>query len=82
MSPKNYVSLSNSEEDIRTVEYEPSTKDERSYVTEPEKRLNLFAAVRKWPKVSLWCMALTSTILLWGYDHALISSVSGMPVFQ
>lgn len=82
MSPKDYVSLNGSEEDLQPLKYESNTKEEIASFTEPEKKLNLFRAIRKWPKVALWSMALTSTILLWGYDHALISSVSGMPEFQ
>lgn len=68
-----------------SVEYEPSTKDETSSFksTDPaHEKLSLWAAIRKWPKLALWSFALSSTILLYGFDSVLVSSVSSMPVFQ
>ena len=45
---------------IEQVEFEDSSKE-----------LSLLQAIRKWPKVSAYCLALTSAILLWGYDMAM-----------
>lgn len=64
------------------VEYEPSTKDVEVTTTELEENIDLFRAIRKWPKVALWSIALSSTILLGGFDSVLVSNVASMPVFQ
>lgn len=64
------------------IEYEPSTKDADIITTELEERMGLWSAVRRWPKVALWSLALSSTILLGGFDSVLVSNVASMPVFQ
>lgn len=82
MAERRYTELTNSsEEDIKTLEYEPVTKESADF-PKGEERLSLWAAIRKWPRAAGWSIALTSTILLWGYDNALVGSVSAMPVFQ
>ena len=48
----------------------------------PEERLSFHAAVKKWPRLSLYCLGLTTTIILVGYDGALVGSVAGMPEFK
>lgn len=51
-------------------------------VPESEPKMPLWAALRRWPRVSWYSLALTSTIVLWGFDNVLVGSVSAMPVFQ
>lgn len=77
-----YTELADATDDfsVHSVEYEPSTKEVS--ITQPEPELSLWAAIRRFPKIVLWSLALMSTIILWGYDFALVGSVSSMPVFQ
>ena len=49
-------------------------------VDEPE--LTLWQAVSKWRKLVLYCVGLSSAVLLYGYDQAIVGSVSGLPAFQ
>ena len=51
-------------------------------VPETEPKMTLWQALRKWPRISWYSLVLTSTIVLWGFDNVLVSSVSAMPVFQ
>lgn len=45
-------------------------------------KLSLWQAVRKWPKVAGYCLALTTAILLWGYDMAMVGNLASLPQFQ
>jgi hypothetical protein len=44
--------------------------------------LTLVRAIRKWPKVSAWSVAISSTIVLFGFDISIISTVSSITQFQ
>ncbi|KAE8152765.1 general substrate transporter [Aspergillus avenaceus] len=49
----------------------------------PEERKNsLLADIKDYPAVAGYCLALTTGILLYGYDLVIVSNVSSMPVFQ
>ncbi len=51
--------------------------------TEDEKRdLRLIQACRVYPKVVGYCFALTTVILLWGYDLVIVGTIQALPVFQ
>lgn len=39
-------------------------------------------SIRIFPKTLAWCLALTSGILLYGYDLVIVGNVSSMPEFQ
>lgn len=47
-----------------------------------QEKLSMIQAVRKWPKISWWCLGLTSAIILTGFDISIISSVASLPEFQ
>lgn len=47
-----------------------------------DQDLTLWQAVRKWKKVVLYCLALSFAVILYGYDQAIVGSVSGIPAFQ
>lgn len=49
---------------------------------EETEDLAFFQAVRRYPKVAAYCLALTTSILLWGYDLVVVGSVTGVPAFQ
>ncbi|KAL4928641.1 general substrate transporter [Aspergillus undulatus] len=44
--------------------------------------LSLLQSVKRFPKILAWCLALTSGILLHGYDLVIVGNVSSMPEFQ
>jgi hypothetical protein len=50
--------------------------DEHALAHEEVKKLTLWQSLRRWPKVSAYCLALTSAILLWGYDLAVGDAAS------
>ncbi|KAK5948105.1 hypothetical protein OHC33_010853 [Knufia fluminis] len=46
------------------------------------KPRSLWQNLRRYPKVSAYCIALTSGILLWGYDLAMSGNLAGMDQFK
>ncbi|KAH8651421.1 general substrate transporter [Xylariales sp. PMI_506] len=59
---------------------------ESSAATQPavreEKPLTLRQYYERWPRILLWCFALTSAILLYGYDFVIVGNITSMPEFQ
>lgn len=47
-----------------------------------DAQLTLWQAVRTWKKVVLYCLGLSFAVILYGYDQAIVGSVSGIPAFQ
>ncbi|KIW65451.1 hypothetical protein PV04_07710 [Phialophora macrospora] len=45
-------------------------------------KLSLWQAIQRWPKVAGYCLALTTAILLWGYDMAMVGNLASLPEFQ
>lgn len=50
--------------------------------SEATEKASLLASVKQSPKISAYCLALTSGILLYGYDLVIVGNVSSMPEFQ
>lgn len=46
------------------------------------KPRSLWQNLRRHPKVFGYCFALTSGILLWGYDMAMTGNLASLPEFQ
>ena len=46
------------------------------------KPQSLWKNLRRHPKAVGYCVALTSGILLWGYDMAMTGNLAGLPAFQ
>lgn len=44
--------------------------------------MRLFQAIKKWRRVTLFCVGMTSAILMYGYDYVIVGTVSAMPSFQ
>ncbi|KAJ5151623.1 hypothetical protein N7492_009918 [Penicillium capsulatum] len=59
------------------VEYLP-----RSEIHQPPAHAPLWESVKKWPRVILYCLALSSAVILYGYDLIVVGTVSAMPAFQ
>ncbi|RYP93472.1 hypothetical protein DL770_000356 [Monosporascus sp. CRB-9-2] len=66
--------------DITEVMAEDTSSDRNSI--ESGEDLPLGQAIRRYPKVAGYCLALTTAILLWGYDLVIVSSVTAVPAFQ
>lgn len=47
-----------------------------------EATLPLGQAIRRYPKVAGYSCVVTLAILLWGYDLAIVGTVSSIPAFQ
>lgn len=54
----------------------------RSDADDPPLHVPLWQSVKKWPRVVIYCLALSSAILLYGYDLVIVGTVSAMPAFQ
>ncbi|KAJ5833922.1 hypothetical protein N7474_002233 [Penicillium riverlandense] len=46
------------------------------------KYVPLWQSLKKWPKIVAYNLALSSAILLYGYDFVIVGTVSAMPAFQ
>ncbi|KAM5359700.1 hypothetical protein ACJZ2D_014269 [Fusarium nematophilum] len=44
--------------------------------------LTLYQSVRKWHRVALYCVGMTSAIIMYGFDYVIVGSTSAMPSFQ
>lgn len=53
-----------------------------SQATEEEHNLTLLQGLKKYPKACFWSIALSSAIIMEGYDIVLIYSLFGQPAFQ
>ena len=53
-----------------------------SQATEEEHSLTLLQGLKKYPKACFWSIALSSAIIMEGYDIVLIYSLFGQPAFQ
>lgn len=47
-----------------------------------KSQVSLWGSVKIYPKVVGCCLGLTAAILLYGYDLAIVGTVSAMPEFQ
>lgn len=45
-------------------------------------KVSLWQSVKTYPKIVGCCLGLTAAILLYGYDLAIVGTVSAMPEFQ
>ena len=46
------------------------------------EKVTLWQSVKIYPKVVGYCVGVTAAILLYGYDLAIVGTVSAMPEFQ
>ncbi|GKT41189.1 MFS transporter fmqE [Colletotrichum spaethianum] len=44
--------------------------------------LTLWQSIKKWRRVVLYCVGMTSAILMYGYDYVIVGTTSAMPSFQ
>lgn len=44
--------------------------------------LSLWQAIRKWKRVFLFSLGMSSAILMYGYDYVIVGNASAMPAFQ
>jgi hypothetical protein len=47
-----------------------------------EAKMTLVQAIRRWPRVFLYSLGLTTAIILWGFDFVIVGSVASMPAFM
>jgi hypothetical protein len=58
------------------------THSEVADTSDETKKLGLWQALKRWPKLSAYCAGLISAILLWGYDSAMAGNLSGLSQFR
>ena len=44
--------------------------------------LSLWQAIKKWKRVFLFSLGMSSAILMYGYDYVIVGNASAMPAFQ
>lgn len=54
----------------------------RSHDNASNKHVPLWHSVRRFHKVFGYCLALSISVLLYGYDFVIVGTVSAMPAFQ
>jgi MFS transporter, SP family, general alpha glucoside:H+ symporter len=64
-----------------TSEWVGNAEDARQAI-EDEHHLTALQAIRKYPKACLWSMVIALTIVMDGYDGALLGSLTAFPSFQ
>lgn len=42
----------------------------------------LWHRFRRWPRLSLWALALSISILLYGYDNVIVGNITSVSAFQ
>jgi hypothetical protein len=67
--------------DIKTLETAPG---ERTVIIDGEEAVNLdlYHSVLKFPKLTGYILAVCSALMLYGYDTAIVGTISAMPTFQ
>lgn len=77
-------------DDDATASRKSSTADEvpmhnltaSSTQSQQETRMSLWQLFRKWPRLTLWAVALCTPILLYGYDFVIVGNITSVPAFQ
>ena len=59
-----------------------STLDESPALIEEISGGGLWRRFRTWPRLSLWALALSVPILLYGYDNVIVGNITSVPEFQ
>lgn len=50
--------------------------------TNEDAHLTLKQSLKKWRRVVIYSLCMTSAILMYGYDYVIVGTVSAMPSFQ
>ncbi|EGX93814.1 sugar transporter, putative [Cordyceps militaris CM01] len=58
------------------------TSNTSSVDVDEHSHLTLFQAIKKWKRVFWYSLAISSTILMFGYDYVIVGNSSSMPAFQ
>ncbi|CAI4394887.1 ALI_collapsed_G0028980.mRNA.1.CDS.1 [Saccharomyces cerevisiae] len=56
--------------------------DDANEANNEEKSMTLRQALRKYPKAALWSILVSTTLVMEGYDTALLNALYALPVFQ
>lgn len=59
-----------------------TTAENARLATHEEHRMTLLQAIKMYPKACLWSMVISITIIMDGYDTALLASLSAFPSFR
>jgi hypothetical protein len=49
---------------------------------EKKQHIPLWQSIKRFPRIVGYCLALSSAILLYGYDLVIVGTVAAMPQFQ
>jgi hypothetical protein len=65
-----------------TISPSVSLREASSVDSDQDDNLTLWQALRKWKRVSWYCVGLTSAMIMFGFDYVIVGSSSAMPSFQ
>ncbi|KAJ5691844.1 hypothetical protein N7462_001267 [Penicillium macrosclerotiorum] len=65
-----------------TQDFIEDVSQEATPQSPPQTHVPLWQSVKRWPRVIAYCLALSSAILLYGYDLVIVGNASAMPAFQ
>lgn len=72
-------SVSSKEMAIAAIDNDTATA---SLVANEHGHLTLLQSLKKWRRVSLYCLGMTTGILMYGYDYVIVGTTAAMPSFQ
>lgn len=78
----NSAQLGDSDEDNENVINETNATDDANEANSEEKSMTLKQALLKYPKAALWSILVSTTLVMEGYDTALLNALYALPVFQ
>lgn len=61
---------------------ETNTTDDANEANSEEKSMTLKQALLIYPKAALWSILVSTTLVMEGYDTALLNALYALPVFQ
>lgn len=74
--------LETKHEDVPAVLHDEDLIQEAKHASAKEQQMSLMTAIKLYPKAIGWSMLLSSTLIMEGYDLALLGSLYASPVFN
>jgi len=69
-------------EKVSTRADDTASSGDEGIETNQHAHLTLWESIKKWRRVVLYSLGMTSAILMYGYDYVIVGTSSAMPSFQ